>query len=63
MADEERQRLEQELISLQAQMQAIVSENLSWSKERYSKLLEVYKMLVRRLDEYMQYQQDEDEPH
>jgi hypothetical protein len=61
MADEERQRLEREIASLESQMQAILNEKLSWSKARYSRLLETYKRFVKRLDEYTQYQADEGE--
>jgi hypothetical protein len=60
MADQERQRLEGELTALQAQMQAISDEKLPWSRERYSRLLEVGKLLVKRLDEYTAKYPDQD---
>jgi hypothetical protein len=60
-SEEERQKLEQELTALQAQMQAILDEKLSWSAERYGRLLEIYKLLLNRLDEYTtKYKQEED---
>jgi hypothetical protein len=61
MADEQRQKLEEELASLQAQMQAMIDEKVPWNVERYSMLLEMYKVFIKCLDQYTtKYQQDED---